>query len=359
MRRSIFVVALACAFVVVAHRARADGAAPVDPTSADAICGRAAKLQSVAEYDRAAELYTACAKRFPDDRRADAALSDAVILRLGLGDREEAIRLANEYLKTYGATRPARAAVVTYAVAQSHVEHEEWRRAGEVLARHERLLASAPIDIRILAHMAKARVLLHGAKPELADAELAAARALYGKGDVLEPEIARAYPDEDVGQRMKRLAKSLTAVGDAFVIAIDHERDARLGPLRTHFEERRAAIESLESRYQLVLELRPLPPPKAVVESAGAVAKMWTDLADDMARSVPLEARTILRQHALPAARACVAFSVKYEFTNERSQACDAWLVKNDAERFHPLPELAPQPHAHRQDFVAEGARRP
>jgi tetratricopeptide (TPR) repeat protein len=402
MRRPIL--AAATAMLLGGVTAHADSAGPVGPTSADAICGRGKKLAAVAEYERAAESYAACAKRFPNDPRAETALSDAILLRLGLSDREEAIRLADEWVKTYGAPRPARAAVIIYAVAASHIEQEEWRRAGEVLAKNERMLAAAPIDLRILTHMAKARVLLHGPKPELADTELAATRALYGKGDVIETEIARAYPDEDEGQRMKRLAKALTAVGDAMVMQADGERVARLSTLRAPaysgprttdaigrhvqttvrawMEQRRAAIESLEVRYHEVTEMRPIPPPKAVIASAGAVAKMWSDFADDIARTVPLDAfparaqprstlplrarvkalvdevrAPIVQRQALPAARLCVKLSVMYQYTDERARECDAWLVQNDAEHVHPLSELAPQPRAMTPAWVTDPPR--
>ncbi len=365
------------------------------PVSAAEVCRRGEALRGVAEYALAADALTQCARSFPAEARGKTALSDALVLRLGLGEDVEAMRLAGEFVKIYGATDHTRAATVIFAAAAHQGEKARWREAGEILSRNQRLIDDAPIDIRLQARLLVGRAQLHGPTPDRGYAELQTALSMYGNGGALGDMIAIAYPTEDEGQRMRRIGKSLNAVGDALVLLADRDREKSLASQRPPvyagartvdalhhhlttavpewMKRRRAAIEERERQYTSVLEMRPVPPPKAVIAAAGAVGKMWADYADDLARLVPLdvypvtrvagtpattptraEARAaldevrgpILQRQALPAMRKCVSLSVKYQYTDERSQGCEAWLTKNDPET-RPRSELAPQPRAY------------
>ncbi len=365
--------------------------APVSPAEA---CRRGEALRGVAEYALAAEALTQCARLFPAEARGKTALADAVVLRLGLGEDAEAMRLAGDFVKMYGATDHTRAATVVFAVAAHQGEKARWREASEILSRNQSLIDAAPIDIRLQARLVAGRAQLHGPTPDRGYAELKTALAMYGNGGALGDMIAIAYPNEDEGQRMRRIGKSLNAVGDALVLLADRDlgksvasqrppvytgtrsMDALHHYLTTAVPEwmtrRRMAIEERERQYTAVLEMRPVPPPKAVIAAAGAVGKMWADYADDLAHLVPLDGypvtrvaatptttptraearaaleevrRPIRERQAIPAMRKCVSLSVKYQYTDERSQGCEAWLVKNDPET-RPRSELAPEPQA-------------
>jgi hypothetical protein len=355
-------------------------------------CTQAIAAQKVAEYGAAAELFELCAQRFAAASGADVALSDAIVLRLALGQREQALADVETYLRTYGARNPAFSASVVLAAALSHAEHEEWARSLDVLSRHAGVLQNGPIDLQLAAHVAKGRALLHGPKPALAYEELAAARALYAGGATLEAELAKAWPADTEGQRARRLAKALNAAGDALVLLADREQATRVatlrppvytgprseGALQAHLatkvpawmEKRARALADLDAAYLAVVDMRPMPPPRAVIAAAGAVAGMWSDYADDLARVVPLDAypvtvprgappdtptraivtaaiaqvrAPIVQRRVMPAMKKCVEFAVKYQYWDERARTCEAWLAKNDADHFHAASELSPE----------------
>lgn len=363
-------------------------------------------MKAVAEYALAADSFAQCARLYPTDPRAKAALSDAVLLRLGLGEDAEAMKLASDFVRLYGASDRTMSATIMFAMAKHHEEQEEWDAAREILVKNQRLIESAPVDVRIQAHLTLARALLHGRTPDLAYPELAAARQLFGDGSTLDSQLAQSYPSDSENQLLRRSAKVRTANGDALVLLADRERERRLAPLRPPIytgprsvdalhrhlttaasewmQKRRAAIEEVERLYVAVLELQPVPPPKGVIAAAGAVGKMWADYADDLARLVPLDAypRTraagaptttptraeaaamvaevrapILERLAIPAMRKCVDLSVKYLYTDDRSAACEQWLVKNDPAT-HERSDLAPSPRRYRPVWIREEPRR-
>jgi len=405
MRRFFSVISLL--FVSAASPSLHAQTAPTAPASADGLCGRGEQLRAVAEYERAAEFLAQCAKLYPADARAKPALSDAIILRLGLQQDAEAVKLASEYVKLYGQTDRPMSATIAIAIALHYIENEEWAKARDILTQSHSLLESAPIDLRIQAHLAMARGMLHGPAPEQAYVELTAARQMFGDGGAVEAQIDKAYPGEGDGQHMRRLAKTLTAAGDAMVLLADRDRIARLATLRPpvfagpktlvainqHLStkatewmlKRRTAIEEIERQYVAVLDLRPMPPPKAVIASAAAVGKMWADYADDLSRMVPLEAyptrRTtqtpptmptraeakaaldqlrnpILQRLAIPALKKCVDLSAKYQYTDDQSRSCDQWLVKNDPS-VREISDLAPTPRPPRPEWQRDEPKRP
>jgi hypothetical protein len=93
-----------------------------------------------------------------------------------------------------------------------------------------------------------------------------------------------------------------------------------------------------------------------VVHGAAEVARLWAGLSDEIGglagpakKGDPLtaaaaEAREAARPRARAAARTCVALMAKYAFATAGSQACAAWLSRDDRRANPPLDELAPQP---------------
>jgi hypothetical protein len=355
--------------------------APSPPTAAERVCALGARLAQVAEYERAAEALERCAEL----AGTDGPLADAIALRLGLGQRDAALRDVSVYLRTFGKAHPTTASRVVLALALHHEEHEEWARALEVLEARRELLRAAPLEVRIRAQVAKGRALLATDQGAQGLAELGAARALYGDGAAVAAEIEKTWPAESEAQHDRRLADVVRAVGQAALALADAARNARLvglgpptfaGP-RTEaavtafvaskapswMEKRRAAIVAAEGAYLAVLDAKPFPPPGAVIAAASAIGAMWADYADDVARLVPGDgwpgsgdgrpppaiARAVgelragvVRAFALPAMRKCTHYSVAYEFTDARSRACEAWLTKNDPEHVHAASELSP-----------------
>ena len=315
--------------------------------------------------------------------------------------------MAGDDVKFCGQADRSMSATIAVAITLHYIENEEWAKARDILTQSHSLLDSAPIDLRIQARLAMARGMLHGPAPEQAYVELTAVRQMFGDGSAVEAQIEKAYPAEGDGQHMRRLAKTLTAAGDAMVMLADRNRIARLAPLRPpvfagpktvvainqHLStkaaewmvKRRTAIEEIERQYVAVLELRPVPPPKAVIASAAAVGKMWADYADDLSRMVPLDAyptrRTaqtpptlptraeakaaldeirnpILQRMAIPALKKCVDLSVKYQYTDDQSRSCEQLLVKNDPS-IRELSDLAPTPRTYRPEWLRDEPKRP
>ena len=350
----------------------------------DAICARGTRLEQVAEYESAAELLEECAKL----SGAEGPLARAIVLRLGLDQRDVAFYSVARYVRWFGKTNPAMASSVVLALALSHEEREDWARALQVMEERRDLLRAAPMEVRVRAHVAKGLALLATRKGTEGLAELAAARALYGDGEAIEKEIATSWPAAEPWQKDRRLGKVIQAYGVALVTLADAERTTRLAGLappvyagpRTEaavlaflaakgppwMVKRRAALAAAEGPYLAVLDIKPVPPPAAVIDAASAVASMWADYADDIARIVPRDGwppsagatagrpppavvrgvaelrDSVTAQHVLPAMKKCLDLSVKYQFTDARSRACEAWLTKNDPDHYHAGSELSP-----------------
>ena len=142
------------------------------------------------------------------------------------------------------------------------------------------------------------------------------------------------------------------------VVATAPERlaalDARPASARAHLDTRvrdwltqkRLAIEATEELYKRVLLVRPVPPPRWVVDATARVAGMWGAFGVELRRVVPEAAMHLttadgvafiqlvyavadpIYGRARPAYRTCAQLSTKYTFVDELSRGCDAWLVK-------------------------------
>mgnify|MGYP000278808395 CR=1 FL=1 len=49
-----------------------------------------------------------------------------------------------------------------------------------------------------------------------------------------------------------------------------------------------------------------------------------------------------LKQRAKAAFRTCLAYSVKYQYADEHTRSCEAWLTRNYRSEFPPIEELQP-----------------
>src|SRR6185369_181267 len=136
--------------------------------------------QAVAAYEEAADGYEAFARMSPKDSEAPDALADAVILRLALGQMAEARRDGDFFLKTYGSTRRAPAARVSFAIEQQLVERGDQAAAKKGLAAWLGAFdRSGPLDLRIDAHTSLGRVYARTGDRKKAEAEYALVRDLW------------------------------------------------------------------------------------------------------------------------------------------------------------------------------------
>lgn len=350
------------------------------PLSKKALLEIGRAYHSLAIYDLAADHYERYVTSYPTDLLARDALTDAIVLRLGSGDEPRGSADVSLFVRLYGATQPARTAQIVLALASHDASHSEWTKTDATLSGPSAtaLFARAPLDLRIQAAALLAQA--HAAGPPekraASVAEYGAVLSLWGAQRPAEAAIASerarktidaAWPEEDEAMHLRRLGRTLNAVGEALFARADARRVAEVdavrpplykGPLteaamRRHLETavvpwirtKRLDIEGAEARYAEVLALQPMPPPRWVVDSTAAVAAMLGTFADEVTQSLPAsavrrgktktpigvaldEAASGLRIRAAAAAKACLDMSAKYLYVDERTRACESWLVR-------------------------------
>jgi hypothetical protein len=303
---------------------------------------------------------------------------DAAILRIGLGQDEQALKDRDFFLKTWGQAKRNESASLVHAFAAHHFERDEKEKARVMLAGGMAGFDRGPLDLRIRAHALYAKV-----APGRASEEWATVRQLWSDPRQAEQQIRLTWSSDDDARKDRRLAQALTAVGEALVAAADEKRAADVdglrypafrgtgdragieafvvGPVREWFDKKRTAITAVEPAYIKVLELQPAPPPKSVVASAATVAKMWSSLADEL-RNAPVTDRwrhdktlyrayltaaapmiqSALTRFAKPSMQKCVDLSVKYQMADSPARDCEAWLVKNFPDEWRAVDEIVP-----------------
>ena len=344
--------------------------------------------QAIAVYDLAADWYERYAKADPKAPDADKALADAVILRLGLGQEDQAIDDARTFTKNYGGAKPAQTASIAFAVGAHYAEKEDWDKARGALTGSMGVIDKAAPDVQVQAHATLGRVYLRGYKgtgENLAKTEYGKVRSLWADPAKAEASIRAAYTTEDDGAKDRRLAKALNAVGEAYFFNAEERRKAEVDTLKfpaysgpgdkatviKHIQskvtdwygKKKAAIEKVEPEYIKILELKPVPPPKWVIAAGSRAGLMWGDFVDDFRRApIPAAWKTDAElrgvyydaldaasepfkvRNAKPALKKCLDLSVKYQYFDEFSRNCEVWLAKNYKSEYHVVDELRGAP---------------
>jgi tetratricopeptide (TPR) repeat protein len=340
--------------------------------------------QAIAVYDLAADWYEKYARTNPRSENADQALADAVLLRLGLGQEQEAITDARDFAKSYGAAKPTQSAGIAFAIGAHYAEKEEWEKARAALTATMGLIDRAPPDLQLQAHATLGRALSRLNNNAQARSEYAKVKALWADPAAAEAKIRGAYPTEDVAQLDRRVGKSLASVGEAIFFAAEERRIAEVEPLkfpeykgpgdkasvRAHIDtkvkdwylKKMAAIQKVEPEYAKILDLKPTPPPKWVIAAGSRAGLMWGDFVDDFRRApIPKAWRgTELEQvyttkidevsepyktrHARPALEKCLSLSNKHQYFDSFSRSCEVWLAKNYKAEYHVVDELRGAP---------------
>ena len=297
-----------------------------------------------------------------------------------------AIKDAQLFSRSFGSSKPAQTAAIAFAIGGHYAEKEDWERARATLAGSMSTIDRAAPDIQIQAHatLARSYTHLHG-KETMAKGEYARTRGLWASSDEAVAKIKGAYPDEDELQKTRRIARALTAVGEAYFYAAEEERKTKVEPL--HFPEyhgngakddvikhiknkvaawytkKSAAIKEVEPAYVKILDLKPEAPPKWVIAAGSRAGLMWGDFVDDFRKApIPVawkrdaEIRGIYYDQldaasepykvngAKPALKKCLDLSVKYQYFDEFSRSCEVWLAKNYKAEYHVVDELRGTP---------------
>ncbi len=342
--------------------------------------------QAIAVYDQASLWYEKYADLKPMPEKADQALSDAVLLRLGLGQEEDAIKDADQFRKKFGGSKAAEAAAIQFAIGAHYAEKEDWTAAKTALVGAMGIINKAPPDIQVQAHATLGRAFSHlrdGANS--AKNEYGTVRGLWKDPAGAVAKINDAYKGEDEGQRTKRLAKSLNAVGEAYFYAAEEARRTIVDPLTfpvyhgagnkvdvlkhintkvtDWYKKKMAAIEKVEPEYVKILDIQPVKPPRWVIAAGSRAGLMWGNFVDEFrAAPIPKEWKTdaelrgayydaldaasepFKSRHAKPALEKCLKLSVEQQYFDDFSRACEVWLAKNYKAEYHVVDELRGAP---------------
>ncbi len=353
--------------------------------------------QAIAVYDQAADWYERYAKDNPHRKNADKALSDAIVLRLGLGQEDQAVAGVKEYQKDFGSSNSVETAQIAFAIGAHYADKEDWESTRKAMQGSMGTLDKAPPDIQAQAHATLARALMHLKAQAQAKGEYEKVRKLWGDGTGMQKGIADAYKAEGEDQRAHRLGKALDAVGEALFFASEDKKKEKVDSLpfpvykgkgtkeevlkymdksvKPWVAKKQEAIEGVDKEYQKITELQPVPPPRWVIAAASRAGLLWGDFVDDFRRApypkdwdkkgfVPGTGDTlswsevranylehldeasepIKRDKAKPALKRCLDDSVKYQYFDEYSRDCEKWLAKNYKTEYHVVDELRGAP---------------
>jgi tetratricopeptide (TPR) repeat protein len=342
--------------------------------------------QAIAVYDAAADWYEKYAKMDKSAAGADGALSDATLLRLELGQEDEAIADAKLFTRNYGASKPEQTASIAFAVGTHYADKEDWEHAKGALTGSMNVINKAGPDIQVQAHATLARAYAHTRGGEgNAKVEYAKVRALWQNPQDAIARINAAYASEDAGTKQKRVGKAVTAVGEAYFAAAEEAKKAQVDTIKfpvykgngskedvlkhvktkvsAWLEKKRPAIEKVAAEYKKIVDLQPDAPPRWVIAAGSRVGLMWGSFVDEF-RAAPIPeawkkdaelrgvyydaldaaSEPIKTQRAKPALVTCLTYSVKFEYFDEFSRACEVWLAKNYKAEYHVVDELRPSP---------------
>jgi TolA-binding protein len=346
--------------------------------------------QAIAVYDEAANWYEKFAAGNPTAEKAPDALQDAAVLRLGLGQEDQAIKDADLFNKNYGTKKPAQTAAIAFAIGSHYIDREDWPEARKRLSSAiGQIDKNATLDVQVQAHALLGLVFTKLNSASNAATEYAKVKALWH-----DPAAAIKKVQESSGGDNRKVAKMLTAVGEAMFFFAEQKRkdvdkikfpeykgsgtrDDVLKHVNTKvgdwIKKKRPAIEEAEKEYLKVVQLEPEPPPKWVIAAGSRVGQMWGRFVAEF-RAAPIpkewkghgivpgtadltydelrgeyyskldEASEPQKQQAKGAFQTCLKYSVKYQFFDEYSRKCEEWLSKNFGAEYHLIDEFRGSP---------------
>ena len=339
--------------------------------------------QAIAVYDEAANWYEKYAKDNPKGEKAADALKDATLLRLGLGQEEEAIKDGEAYNKQFGNTKAATSAAIAFGIGAHYAENENWDKAKSRLSGAMNLIEkSATFDVVVQAHGLLARTYASLKRAKDARAEYAKVQKYWSDAKAAESKIM-SLPDEDEAGKIRRLGRALTAVGEAYFYFAEEKREDVekikfpdykgpgkkddvlkhiKGPVMDWIKKKRPAIEAAQAEYIKIVQLQPVPPPRWVIAAGSQVGGLWGNFVREFrAAPIPNEIKkdTELRNayyggldeasepdklKAKGAFETCLGYSVKYQFFDEYSRKCELWLSKTYKNEYHAIDEFRASP---------------
>jgi len=337
--------------------------------------------QAIAMYDKAADFYERYAETVKyKGEDAVSALSDAVVLRLGLGQEEKALDNAKTFRGKFGGRKPKEAAQIAFAIAAHYGDKGEWNDARRSLVGQAMNLIdrAANLDVRMQAHTLLARSY---AKMKTATA----ARREYKKVIASWKDPTKAIKAiRDAGGSDRQVGRALESVGEALFYFAEEKKakvDAYEFPkykgkkdkdgiskhigtkVKDWFTKKKTMVGEASLEYKKVIDLQPVPPPRWVIAAGSQVGAMWGKFVKDF-RSAPIpkewekdyEIRTAyygalddasepFKEQAKGAFVICMAYTAQHQYFDEYSRACEEWLAENYKNDFHLIDEFRGSPN--------------
>lgn len=342
--------------------------------------------QAIAVYDRAADFF----ERYADKTKykgefADQALGDAVVLRLGLGQDDQAITDAKNFNRYFGARKPEQTAQIAFAVAAHYGEKEDWNNVSKNLggAGMRMIDKKATLDVRLQAHALLARAYAKTNKGALAGGQYKTVVKLWDNPKAGVAEI-EGIAGEDAGAKQRRLGRALEAVGEGIFYFAEQKKaqvdkvkfpeykgagskEAVLKHIQTKVKDwimkKRPLIDAASVEYKRIVDLQPVPPPRWVIAAGARVGDMWGTFVKEF-RAAPIpdsikkdyELRTAYygalddasepqKKQARSAYEVCLGYSVKYQYFDEFSRSCEKWLAETYKAEYHLVDEFRGSPN--------------
>ncbi|MBL9024193.1 MAG: tetratricopeptide repeat protein [Myxococcales bacterium] len=351
--------------------------------------------QAIAVYDEAAAWYERFAQESPKDEKAPQALSDAIVLRLGLGQEDQAIKDEDLFRKNFS-NRAQQAAQIAFAIGAHYTDRGDWANARKRLSGAiGQIDRNATADVKIQAHALLARVYDKLGSKTQARGEYDKVRGFWKDPAAGVKEVEKAGgAEEGEAQKLRRLAKTLEAVGEAYFFFAEEKKAAvdkiafpeykgsgERAEVQKFVKEKvadwqkkkRAAIEEADKEYQKILGLQPVAPPRWVIAAGSRVGQMKGKFVAEF-RAAPIpkdwkqngpspygdllweeirgayysaldEASEPDKQAAKGAYKTCLDLSVKYQYFDDFSRSCEAWLSKTYPAEYHLIDEFRSAPN--------------
>ncbi len=340
--------------------------------------------QAIAVYDQAARFlmaYAEATKYKGED--ADKAVSDSVVLNLGLGLADQAIEGAQSFNRHFGRRKPEQAAQIAFAIASYYGEKNDWREVKAKLAGTAMSLIDrqATLDVKVQAHALLAKAYSEQKGDTLAKREYGTVVSTWSDPQKAAAEIAKG---EDAAGAQRRLGRALTAVGEALFYFAEKKREAvdRIkfpeykGPgdkesvlkhintkVKDWINKKKPLVQEATAEYKKIVDLQPLPPPKWVIAGGARVGGMWSKfvkefraapIPDSMAKDYEIrtayygaldEASEPLKLIGKGAFKTCLDYSVTYQYFDEFSRSCEEWLAEEYKAEFHLIDEFRGAPN--------------
>jgi tetratricopeptide (TPR) repeat protein len=313
------------------------------------------------------------------------ALQRGVSLLLALGELERAITLLESYGPRVAERAPGLMAELDAAVVEWCAERQQYDRLVAFVSPKKRgRIDRAAVDVRIRVHAALGRAQAARGKPKAAEVEYERvlsfwADARRGVQDILGAAASEA---SDSPTTQIRLAETLSALGEALYSLAEIERQRMVKATASRYSARRTSqgirdhlteswmplkgesdrIRRLTEAYKRVVDLQPVPSPRWVIAAASRVGDLWAHLSDRARAAGTVGARrrrdlAAAYQKALEEATApwvesakqafhtCVAYSAKYQWSDELSRRCEDWLARHFPEEFEPTADFVYLPN--------------